>query len=565
MKQYIVYSFDIFDTLLLRPYANPQEVWKVLEEQEHSPGFAKARKEADAKTFREAIARNGETTIEAAYDLIPQYRHLLQKEMDMERQKLRANPEMLKMWKKMGELGKRRIIVSDMYLPKDFIQDVLRENGIDGWDAFYLSRDFDCRKSSGKLFREMLLQEGVKPDEVLHIGDNLISDVKIPESIGIHTRHYQKVIDRLYEICPYTRKVDDGLSGVLSLGWHQFLLNNPSATYWHRLGFMMGGVLGYIYVKWIVETAKKLGKDRLMFVARDGYVWKAICNELFPEIRTEYFYAPRLTSIAILGATGSDPWAIKDRQNYIKQHLKGVDLDAIRREYGKYIKQFNIDEHTAMIDGCSSGFSAQRLVEDAVGRNVFCFYLLSMAPMHSAAALYSTHLYSMQWQTLSEFLFGSPEKPVKDVTIEGPKYVQYISDQEKFKMSVSREISDGAVACAKILMNEKVKITATSWQEYVNQFMLNLTNEDYQYLSMAKNAGDVMQKLFGSVIYKPLKRGVFFKKLGPRSISLNYVYGFSHYCFFLNRKGFHYRKKNLRTEFYKIVNDRVRTEYPPNE
>ncbi|SEA52092.1 haloacid dehalogenase superfamily, subfamily IA, variant 1 with third motif having Dx(3-4)D or Dx(3-4)E [Prevotella sp. tc2-28] len=554
-KDYLIYSFDIFDTLLLRPFAEPQEVWKQIEEKEQAPGFTKARKAADAQTFKEAISRDGETTIETAYNLIPQFKHLMQKEMNLEREVLRANPEMLNMWGELGEQGKRRIIVSDMYLPSDFIQSVLRENGFDGWDGFYLSRDYDCRKSSGKLFEVMLQKEGVSPDNILHIGDNVISDVKMPESLGIHTHYYKKVIDRLYDVCPFVRHVNSKLAGVLAFGWHRFCLDHSNVTYWHRLGFMMGGVLGYIYVKWIVETAKHLGKDRLMFVARDGYVWKAICNAIYPEVETEYFYAPRQTSIAILGAIGSDPWAIKDRQNYIEQHLKGVDTDAIRREYRKYIKQFNIDEHTAMIDGCSSGFSAQRLVEDAVGRNVFCFYLLSMANMHSAAALYSTHLYSLQWQMLSEFLFGSPEKPIKDVSVEGPNYKHSVSEQEKFKISVSQEITDGAVACAKILMNEKVEITAPYWQEYINLFMLNLTVEDSACLSRAKNAADVEQKQFGGVIYKPLKHGVYFKKLGPRSVSLNYVCDISHYCCFLNRKGFHYWKKDLSTEIGKIVNN----------
>ena len=313
-----VYSFDIFDTLLLRPYADPQEVWKVLEEEENAVGFAKARKEADRITYAALKTKGGETTIEEAYELIPQWKCLMQKEMNLERRVLRANPEMLKMWKELGKKGIRRIIISDMYLPSEFIQSLLRENGFGGWDAFYLSRDYNARKITGDLFKIVLEKEGIRPNELLHTGDNKYSDVKIPKKLGIQTHYYPKIIERLYSICPFARHIDSHLAGTLALGWHEFNTDNPQSTYWHRLGFMMGGVLGYLYVKWIVDSAKEMGINHLMFVARDGYVWEAICNKLFPEIKTVYFYAPRLTSIAVLGAIGTDPYAIKDRQRYIE-------------------------------------------------------------------------------------------------------------------------------------------------------------------------------------------------------------------------------------------------------
>lgn len=540
-----IYSFDIFDTLLLRPYADPQELWNVLEEIEQAPGFAKARKKADAKTFQEAIARGGETTIEEAYEFIPEYKHLMQKEMDLERRILRANPEMLKMWKDLGAQGKRRIIISDMYLPSDFIQNVLREKGYDGWEGFYLSRDYDCRKSSGKLFEVMLKKEGVMPGEVLHIGDNLVSDVKIPESLGIRAHHYTKVMEQFYKICPFARLIDGRLSGTLALGWHQFVYENPNASYWHRLGFIMGGLLGYIYVKWIVETARQLDKDRLMFVARDGYVWKAICNELFPEFKTEYFYAPRLTSIAVLGAIGSDPMAVKERQKYLEQHLKDVDCKAIKTGYQHYMEHFQIDEKTALVDGCSSAFSAQRLVEVVVGHSVFSFYLLAMAKRQNIAALYATELVYQKWQMLSEFLFGAPEKPIRGVSNDKPIYDNSVPVQEQFKIEVSQQIKEGAVACAKILHKENINISANEWLGYVDTFMSHLSEEDETNLLKAQNAVDVQQKNFRTILYKPSHP---FIKIGRKYIMFETKQG--KWMLYFNFRGLHYR--NLSTLFYYI-------------
>ena len=260
--------------------------------------------------------------------------------------------------------------------------------------------------------------------------------------------------------------------------------------------------MGYLYVKWIVETSLQIGKDHLMFVARDGYIWKAICEALYPEMKSEYFYAPRLVSIAMLGAIGSVPWAVKDRQEYIDKHLNSSNIDHIRDSYRQYMKKYAIDDKTAMIDGCSSGFSAQRLVEKTIGRNVFCFYLLAMAKIRYAATLYSTQLLSLQWQMLSEFVFGAPENPIRGIDNGLPMYETNLSKEESLKVSVSQNIAEGAVACAKVLKKENVEITPDDWREYVDLFMEYISEEDEKFLTNAMNAPDVEQKYYKQILFQ---------------------------------------------------------------
>lgn len=517
-----IISFDIFDTLLLRPYTDPQEVWKVLEEREKINGFAEARKEADRVSYQNASDRGGETSIEEAYALMPEkFPSLMDKEMKLEREVLRANPEVLDLWNELGKQGMKRILVSDMYLPKDFIESVLKKNGIDGWDKLYLSRDYDCRKTTGELFKVVLKEQNVAPSAIMHIGDNEYSDVKVPKSLGIQTIHYKKVISRYFDECPFAKHIDGRLAGTLAIGWHQFKHDNPNHTYWNKLGFMMGGVLAYMYVSWIVKTAKKLGKDRLLFVARDGYIWQKICNELYPEMKTEYIYAPRLTSIAVQGAIGSDPDAIADRKRYMEKHLKGVDTNKIKKEYADYIRQFNLDDNCAMVDGCSSGFSAQRLVEECIGHNVFCFYINAMTDMHCGGALYLTHGHGMEFQMLSEFLFGSPELPIRGIQQGKPIYTDDCPNHEQFKINVANEISDGAIACAKHLHEYKITTTPQEWLEYANTFMSNLSDDDHLNLFKVKNAGDVEQKHFIGLTWMPRPNNeLIIRKVGRFSFEI---------------------------------------------
>lgn len=550
-----IVSFDIFDTLLLRSYINPQEVWSVLEEEEGEKGFAKARKNADAVTYKLSTEQNRETTIEEAYELIPEYQHLKKKEMDLERKVLYANPEMLKLWNELGSQGKRRVIVSDMYLPADFIQSVLRENGYDGWDGFYLSRDYNARKTTSRLFQIMLEKESVAACEVLHIGDNEWSDVKMAQKLGINTYYYKKISERFFEICPFVRKTEKKLAGALALGWHKYKIGSSSElTYWNRIGFVIGGPLAHLYVSWIVKTAKQQGHNRILFVARDGYIWKKICDELYPEIETDYIYAPRIVSTALQGAVGSDPIAIKDRKKFISENLQNIDSQKIRNDYENYISSFRIDKNTAIVDGCSSGFSAQRLIEDVVGHEVFTYYLLSMSEMHNAAALYYTNGYSLQFQMLSEFLFGSPESPIKGVMPDGPVYAIDVSKEESFKMSVSEDICEGAVTCAKYLHEMGTETTPKAWLDYTNTFMKNLTDEDTKHLYEAKNAGDVAQKIFNDVTWTPYRAlQLWIEKWGRATLYI-YLILFNHkYRLYIGR-GIKIKHWNMKYKVNVLVN-----------
>ena len=548
-----IVSFDIFDTLLLRPYIDPQEVWRVLEKEENVPGFAAARKEADAQTYRLSSKENRETTIEEAYALIPQYQHLMQKEMDLERRVLTANPEMKALWDEVWLQGKKRVIVSDMYLSAEFIQSVLRENGFDGWDGFYLSRDYNARKTTGKLFSIMLEKEHCRPEEVLHIGDNKHSDVDMPRTLGMQSQHYPKIASRFLELCPFAKKIDPIIAGALVLGWHMYSWNRSDLTYWHRLGFVMGGTLGYMYVKWMMEACRQNDLNRILFVARDGYVWQKICKTLYPDFKTDYIYAPRMMSVAVLGAIGSDPGAIADRQRYIETYLKDVDCEKIRKEYTDYISRFAIDEHTAISDGCSSGFSAQRLIEAGVGHKVFCFYLLAMAKVQTGGALYQTNLYSMPWQMLSEFLFAAPTPPIKTLVGGEPVYSGETSEAEMFKVRLSEVIAEGAVACAKTFKTLGVEVTNEAWMTMFDAFRTNLTAEDEEYLDMAKNAADVEQKKFHNIVSpKPASwsmirwHGIPLGAIIRRPDAI-------HEFFISRTKGYVYKKKDL-TYQSKVVN-----------
>lgn len=535
-----VISFDIFDTLLLRPLMNPQDVWRIVEVEDVAFGFAKARRNADAKTYTASIGRGGETTLDEAYSLIPKWREMKPKELACEARLLVPNLEVLELWERAGELGKKRVIVSDMYLPADFIKQVLRKCGIDGWDGFYLSSERGVRKSSGKLFEVMLREMGVPSDRVMHIGDNRQSDVIVPERLRIASFEYVKVRDRFIAENPFVSKFlqeqqsleKDKLAGALCVGWHKYKSVHTDATYWNRLGFLFGGVLGYMYVSWIVKVAREKGISHLMFAGRDGYIWRKICRVIAPDIKADYFYAPRTISIIVNGAAGNDPGAIKDRQRYIDEK-KFTELDAQKAlsDYKEYLQGFNIEpKRVAIVDGCSSGFSAQRLVETAIGTQVFTFYLLAMAPLKYGAALYSSELCSLPFQNLSEFIFGSPEPPVLNIVQNKAVFSDNPSPFERIKMSCSEQLSLGAIACAIELHKWKVVVTPQMWMEYFVAFVGTQTAEDKVHLAVAKNSTDVSHRIYRSIMPSASADRRIISIMGRNIVSIHYTWDNGVYC-----------------------------------
>ena len=109
----------------------------------------------------------------------------------------------------------------------------------------------------------------------------------------------------------------------------------------------------------------------------------------------------------------------------------------------------------------------------------------------------------MQFQFLSEFIFGAPTPPAIGVNGDGIIFNNDHCCEEKFKINVSEDICRGVMEKARQLHSENKIITPSQWHSHANQFMRRLTFEDNCELSMAKNAGDVRQLNFHSVVWKP--------------------------------------------------------------
>jgi FMN phosphatase YigB (HAD superfamily)/tetratricopeptide (TPR) repeat protein/glycosyltransferase involved in cell wall biosynthesis len=90
-----------------------------------------------------------------------------------------------------GIPARRRLFVSDFYLPATHVKSLLAHAGLDRLvPDGVVSCDASLHKRSGRLFKKVQQDTGVAPARHLHIGDNEYSDHFIPQTLGIRSHHY---------------------------------------------------------------------------------------------------------------------------------------------------------------------------------------------------------------------------------------------------------------------------------------------------------------------------------------------------------------------------------------
>lgn len=196
-----VVSFDIFDTLLVRPAKEPKDIFVLLQnivQEKFGLNFWELRYHAEEDLGKEnAKLIEIWDQIAQKYTLEPNVvRELMQLEINLEKDVLIPRSDIKELYQYALALGKRIIVTSDMYLPESVLHDILESKGYDQIAAYYISCEYGKRKSTGKLYETVLQEEGiVEPSKMVHIGDNEYSDLKVPLDTGITAIYYPSIWD----------------------------------------------------------------------------------------------------------------------------------------------------------------------------------------------------------------------------------------------------------------------------------------------------------------------------------------------------------------------------------
>lgn len=273
-----VFSFDIFDTVLTRKTATPLGIFFLMQHKLlPKDNFVPSLLLQDFVSFRikaEKIARqrtkNEEITILQIYNELAQQfslsqqvqKFLIDLELSEELNSVYANPQILRIIDYVRGRKTRIVFASDTYLPYIQIREMLEKVGaLKVGDGLYVSSDLLVTKSTGNLFRHMLKQEQCQPSSLMHMGDNVKSDVEAARKVGICALHYGQTKLNRYEsaILGEDLSVQSYELQLLSGASREARISSNKRTSISRelycLGANIAGPIFVIFVLWLLREA----------------------------------------------------------------------------------------------------------------------------------------------------------------------------------------------------------------------------------------------------------------------------------------------------------------------
>ncbi len=287
-----VVSFDIFDTLLFRTAREPKEVFEAMyfENQSYFPEHTneedwvnsrvRAEREAREENFKKMGYR--EVTLPEIYRKIPSVYmvadKLMELEIECEKKYCFLNQEMYETLNYLHEKGIRIILISDMYLGKKAIADILEYNGFDTsiCEEIYVSCDYRISKRFCGLYDIVLQNLNLEKKEIFHIGDNYYSDIGVTNFLGIRSYHYSIISDSLYkhpflnmENVAYGKSCNE-VYAIRLLAAEKWKGNNSEKRFWFTVGAMIAGPFFTYAIEDLLDEAEKNNIQIIRPLMREG-------------------------------------------------------------------------------------------------------------------------------------------------------------------------------------------------------------------------------------------------------------------------------------------------------
>lgn len=320
-------SFDIFNTAILRGVLNPHDIFELVQRQYESvyhcslTDYAQQRQKAEKKARKKAWQQRqiAEVKFDEIFECLQQdfglnahlAKTLQELEISAEIKLSRRNRYIFDLYCYCLKQKKKIIFISDMYLPSEAIDKILRSSGYKEFEQLFVSSEFGKTKSLGDLYQVVLDRLGCTPSQLLHIGDNYQSDLVMAKNNGLTTYYYESPMARALKDKLFQReKLSKIFSQNKSNSLHESVylatvINKYYAqvhpkqknNFWYDLGFKNLGILFLSFAGWLGEIINRDGIEKIFFLSRDGYIMKRVYDAIaqvyldIPE--ADYLYASR--------------------------------------------------------------------------------------------------------------------------------------------------------------------------------------------------------------------------------------------------------------------------------
>jgi glycosyltransferase involved in cell wall biosynthesis/FMN phosphatase YigB (HAD superfamily)/tetratricopeptide (TPR) repeat protein len=287
-------TFDFFDTLVWRLAAKPTDVFVEAGQRLRQAGllpvhisnqdYEVLRRQAEMKArTSQALLDKSREDITLA-EIFQQLKSIVADAEAAAKIELAAegdfcllNPPMIEFARHAKARGLKTFIISDIYFSADQLRAILRANHFDPafFDAIFTSSDAGICKWSGKLFSQVLKKSGLKPAEILHLGDNFQSDVAGARKAGVRGCHYVQDTNETRTILEREKYLLGGQSPVGSANSLRLLAarnfpGDADENFFGRAGSLLLGPLLTRYASWACGQFAAAGIRKVGAFMREG-------------------------------------------------------------------------------------------------------------------------------------------------------------------------------------------------------------------------------------------------------------------------------------------------------
>lgn len=381
-----IFSFDVFDTALIRRVALPTDIFRLIARElaledgraddlaVFEEEFVSARITAEDLARAKAAPRE-DCTLEAIWDelrrLLPALPAAATAELEVriERENILANPNLSGRIRELTRTGQRVLFISDIFHSRATVFDFLSRAGLAASiDQVFVSSEAGLLKSTGNLFRHVAQAVGASPGDFVHQGDHPISDGVAARKAGLRTLAYAATRLNAAEKTVLAAFADDFAGSRLAAAMRIARLAERDDGRASLVPAFLGP-LAVLLAGWALAQAERRGVRRLYFVARDGHIpWRAAVElaEAYPGIESRYVKLSRHSLAAALPKLGdfgafwiARSWSklpladIADRLGHSWEAIAPEVTEALPRAGRDYLlaDAAEIDRFVAVLDG----------------------------------------------------------------------------------------------------------------------------------------------------------------------------------------------------------------------
>lgn len=478
-----VISFDIFDTLIMRKVWFPADIFEFMVKRYDTIPEDFPQKRVACERI---LLKNNPDIFEIYSELQKIYLwnekekdRILELEWKTDRESMILRDAVYDIYRLCCEMGKKVYFISDMYYSKEMIKNILYSFEITDFEDIFVSCQMKTSKSE-ELFDRYL--ESVRGKNWLHIGDDDAADIFPAQQRGIDTYHLFSGRQMLEE-SRYKKVGIYATSSLEKLVIGHFISRmfcNPFAYDNGRgiisnskdYGYIFIGPLVLKFCLWMIENAADRQIEKILFSARDGFIFKIAYDYLCQHMRggeelpqSVYFYASRMAFVNIslfdekdirfayeLAYDGTPQDMLSERfrldkemiipydsniydteWSYIKAHMPQIlkKAEQCRKNFKKYLKKNHIilSDKMGYFDFVSSG-TCQKCLQRTINKKVKGLYFSYIYNKNTYLALDIDELFHNEFGCVSnqficnhylflENIFSSYEPTLKEFDADG--------------------------------------------------------------------------------------------------------------------------------------------------